>query len=190
MRTVARAGLNRREFMRFTALGVVGAGCSAFSSKTSNAVPSETVTAATFVPVSVEEVLESPRDDYGIIVLKDANDRYLPIWVGRFEAQSIRIGLNRIATPRPMTYDFVRNLFDATNAKPTRVQITQLREMTFFATLDFDLNGVSRSLDCRPSDAIAVAVRTGTPVFVDEQVMASQSVTEEMLERIEPPTWA
>jgi len=176
--------------MRFTTFGVVGVGCSAFGSKTSQAVPKETATSSTFVPVTVEEVLESPRDDYGIIILKDERDRYLPIWVGRFEAQSIRIGLNRIATPRPMTYDFVRNLLEATNAKPLRVQITQLREMTFFAALELELNGVSRSIDCRPSDAIAVAVRTGTPIVVDEEVMASQSVTEEMLEHLEPPMWA
>lgn len=184
--------LNRREFVKFTTLGIVGAGCSAFGSKTSKAVPetSPASSSTAFVPVNVEEVLESPTNDYGIIVLKDKENRYLPIWVGKFEAQSIRIGLDRIVTPRPMTYDFVRNLLEATGANPIRVLITQLREMTFFATLDVEIEGGARSLDCRPSDAIAVAVRTGTPVFVDEGVMASQSVTEEMLERIEPPKWA
>lgn len=184
--------LSRREFVQFTTLGVMGAGCSAFGSKTPKTVSevSSGPPSAAFVPVNVEEVLESPANDYGIIVLKDEKNRYLPIWVGKFEAQSIRIGLNRIVTPRPMTYDFVRNVLEATGAKPTRVLITQLREMTFFAVLDVEVGGVARSLDCRPSDAIAVAVRTGTPVFVDEGVMALQSVTEEMLERIEPPKWA
>lgn len=192
MRSASRNQLSRRNFMQFTALGVVGAGCSAFGAKTTPATLAlETASpVGEFVPVNVEEALESPREDYGIIVLKDERGRFLPIWVGRFEAQSIRAGLSRTATPRPMTYDFVRNALDATGAIPTRVQITQLREMTFFASLDLEVNGVSHSLDCRPSDAIAVAVRTGTPVFVDERVMSAQSVSEDALRHIEPLSWA
>lgn len=184
-------GLTRRDFVRFSALGVVGVGCSAVAPPTAAVrISLDDAIDAELVPVRVADVVESKRDDYGIIVLLDDDERYLPIWVGRFEAQSIRVGLNGISTPRPMTYDFIRNLLEATGAVPVRVTITQLRELTFYANLEVERAGTRQSLDCRPSDAIAVAVRTSTPIYVEKGVMESQSVPREALERLEPPLWA
>jgi bifunctional DNase/RNase len=186
--------LSRRSFVKLSAIGVAGAGCAALGGKSGGKTQArgagETAPVENGVLVVVDDVVESRQDDYGVILLKDEEERLLPIWVGRFEAQSIRIGLNAIPTPRPMTYDFVRNILHATGAKPVRVRITQLREMTFYATLLIHVGAEEQILDCRPSDAIAIAVRTRTPIYVEKEVMDSQSITKDDLEGLEPPVWA
>jgi bifunctional DNase/RNase len=179
------ASMSRRQFVAASAVAA-GGGVAALLTRDATASAGAGV-AADMTPVSVEDVIESRRGDYGIVVLTDGDGRYLPIWVGHCEAQAIRLGLKGIATARPMTYDFAQALIEATDATPTRVVITQLREMTYFAQFVVTLKGEERAVDSRPSDAIALAVRAGVPILVAASVMDLASVREGEIEQLEPP---
>jgi bifunctional DNase/RNase len=109
-----------------------------------------------------------------IVVLKDvASDTVMPIWVGIFEANAIAIEIEKVAAPRPMTHDLTRNLIRHLNARLERIVITELKDDTFLAVL-WLLQGDERvTIDARPSDAIALALRADCPIYVTEQVMQS-----------------
>ena len=95
----------------------------------------------------------------------------LPIFIGNIEAQAIRIGLEKRATPRPMTHDLLRNMISQLNAQVIRVVINDLRDSTFFAQIRIIRDGKTLELDARPSDAIALALRTEAPIFVEQSVL-------------------
>ena len=102
------------------------------------------------------------------LILKEVNgDRRLPIIIGAFEAQSIALEIEGIKPPRPLTHDLIKNILESLGAELTEITISELRDGTFFATLRFD----GQDIDARPSDAIALAVRFGVPIFVSEDVM-------------------
>ncbi|MDI6767674.1 MAG: DUF151 domain-containing protein [Bacteroidota bacterium] len=102
------------------------------------------------------------------LILKEVNgNRRLPIIIGAFEAQSIALEIEGIKPPRPLTHDLMKNLLESLGAELTEITISELREGTFFATLNFN----SQEIDARPSDAIALAVRFGVPIYVSEKVM-------------------
>jgi bifunctional DNase/RNase len=102
------------------------------------------------------------------LILKEVNgDRRLPIIIGAFEAQSIALEMEGIRPPRPLTHDLMKNLLDAVGVELAEINICELRDGTFYAKLIFD----NQEIDSRPSDAIALAVRTGVPIFVAEKVM-------------------
>jgi len=181
--------MSRRQFVAASAVAASG-GVAALLTR--DAVAAATpgpgaIAGSDLTSVSVQDVIESRRGDYGVVVLADGAGSYLPIWVGHFEAQAIRLGLKGIATARPMTYDFAHSLLEAADAIPSRVVITELREMTYFAHFVLTLKGEDRTVDSRPSDAIAMAVRAGVPILVATSVMDVAGVREDEIEQLEPP---
>jgi bifunctional DNase/RNase len=107
-----------------------------------------------------------------VVVLKGREDpRSLPIFIGAAEAQSIAIQVNDVEVPRPLTHDLVKNLLDFLECRLKRVDINDLRDGTFFASLVLERDGLESEMDCRPSDAVALALRAHAPIFVAEAVM-------------------
>jgi hypothetical protein len=114
-----------------------------------------------------------------IVLLRDAdNQRVLPIWVGPVEANAIALQIENVAPPRPMTHDLFRNVLTELGATLQRVVICDLRESTFFAYLELRRGDEVLLIDARPSDAIALSVRTRTPVFVDSRVLDSATTAD------------
>lgn len=107
-----------------------------------------------------------------VIVLKELEgEKLLPILIGIFEAQAIQIKISDLKLPRPLTHDLMVSVIDTLGAEVDRILINDLRENTFFARIVFTLNGETRDVDARPSDAIALAVRLDVPIFVEESVL-------------------
>jgi uncharacterized protein len=114
-----------------------------------------------------------PRNLSPLVLLKDHEDlNYLPIWIGIFEAASIAMEMQGLHPPRPMTHDLIKSTIDKLGAKLIRVVVNDVKEGTFYAILEMENNkGEKISIDSRPSDAIALAIRTGSPIYVSEVVM-------------------
>jgi len=108
---------------------------------------------------------------YALLLKESYGSRRLPIIIGSFEAQAIASALENITPPRPMTHDLLKNIIDELGASVVEVFIDELVENTFYAKLVLEIAGVTTSVDARPSDAIAVAVRTGADIYVNETVM-------------------
>ncbi|MBI1848089.1 MAG: bifunctional nuclease family protein [Candidatus Rokubacteria bacterium] len=125
-----------------------------------------------FVEMKVRGLALDPLSNMPIIILRDEEDkRSLPIWVGIFEANAIALELEKIATPRPMTHDLIKNIIETIDAKLVKVVVTDLRENTFYAVLHLQVGETEYTVDSRPSDAIALALRVTAPIFVDEDVV-------------------
>jgi hypothetical protein len=125
------------------------------------------------VEVQIKGLMIDPISNLPIVILKDKNsESVLPIWVGIFEANAIALQIEKIATPRPMTHDLVRNLLASLEARVEKIVITELRESTFYALIHVQFQGVTLHVDSRPSDAIAIALRTASPIFVEEEVIS------------------
>ena len=136
------------------------------------------------IAMSIKGLMLDPVSNSPIVVLKDDDEKFfLPIWVGIFEANAIALQLENITTPRPMTHDLLRNLIAELNARVIRIVINDLRDSTFFAQIRLAVGtGVDRTLevDARPSDAIALALRTEAPIFVAQSVLdQAQTITPE-----------
>jgi bifunctional DNase/RNase len=126
------------------------------------------------IEVRIRGLMMDPSTNMPIVVLKDVgSDTVMPIWVGIFEANAIAIEIEKVSAARPMTHDLTRNLMRHMNGQLDKVVITELRDDTFFAVLWIRQNGELMTLDARPSDAIALALRSDCPIFVSEQVMQS-----------------
>lgn len=110
-----------------------------------------------------------------ILRVKDTN-RYLPIWIGPSEADSIAMKLQEMDVPRPMTHDLLRSVISTLGADVTRVIVSDLSNDTFYAKVVLQSNGNTMEIDARPSDALALAVRTDAPIFVDDSVVAAAGV--------------
>ncbi len=124
------------------------------------------------IEVRIRGLIMDPATNMPIVVLKDvASETVMPIWVGIFEANAISIEIEKIAAPRPMTHDLTRNLIRHLNARLERVVITELKDDTFFAVLYLRQGDDPISIDARPSDAVALALRADCPIYVSEQVM-------------------
>ncbi|MBW2553670.1 MAG: bifunctional nuclease family protein [Deltaproteobacteria bacterium] len=107
-----------------------------------------------------------------VIVLKDLEDKeVISIWIGLLEASAIAVELEKIDLPRPMTHDLVKNVFNSLNIKVLKVEIADLRDNTFYAYIHLGMDGKTFTIDARPSDAIAIALRTKSPIYVDEDVI-------------------
>ncbi|MBN1779568.1 bifunctional nuclease family protein [bacterium] len=133
------------------------------------------------VSVKVERVTLDTSNNRFVVILRDEiNDRWLPIVVGPAEAQAIAFELEHVTPPRPMTHDLMRNLLSSLDAKIAKVVVSDLRDNTYYATIDLKKNGSENEIDARPSDAIALALRTKAPIFVDEKVMEQAAISEEM----------
>lgn len=124
------------------------------------------------VEMKIKGLMIDPVSNMPIIVLKSASgDSVLPIWVGIFEANAIATQLEKIVSPRPMTHDLLRSSIERLGATIRRVVITNLKDNTFFASLDLERDGQSISIDARPSDAMALALRADAPIFVEQEVL-------------------
>jgi bifunctional DNase/RNase len=123
--------------------------------------------------MNVRGVQLDPRTESPVVMLEEAQGehRRLPIWIGPYEAQSIASGLARQEAPRPNTHDLIKSIFEGIEGTIERVVITELREGTYYAVIEAAVDGRQVSVDARPSDAIAVAVRIGAPVFASEAVL-------------------
>ena len=139
------------------------------------------MTESALVAMSIKGLMLDPVSNSPIVVLKDDADKFfLPIWVGIFEANAIALQLENVTTPRPMTHDLLRNMISELDAQVTRIVINDLRDSTFFAQIRLLTGGKTLELDARPSDAIALALRTEAPIFVAQSVLEqAQTITPE-----------
>ena len=130
--------------------------------------------------VKVRGLLVDPTTNTPIVLLKDVDsEAMLPIWVGPFEANSIATEIEKIAPPRPMTHDLVRNIINQLGGVVQRVTVTEMRENTFFALIDILLNDQHLLIDARPSDAIALALRVDCPIYIRDEVFVSSRLADE-----------
>ncbi len=124
------------------------------------------------IEVRIRGLMMDPSTNMPIVVLKDvSSDTVMPIWVGIFEANAIAIEIEKLSAPRPMTHDLMRNLIGYLNASLEKVVITEIKDDTFHALLWLTQNGERVAVDVRPSDAIALALRSDCPIFVSEEVL-------------------
>ena len=127
----------------------------------------------------IKGLMMDPVTNSPIVILQDIEaNTLLPIWVGIFEANAIALQIERIDTPRPMTHDLLRNILLHLDAEVEKIVVTELKENTFFAQIHLDIDGNRMTVDSRPSDAIALALRTDSPIYVTDEVIAgSQNIT-------------
>ena len=112
-----------------------------------------------------------------IVLLKTADgNKFLPIWIGHPEAAAILMKLQSQAPPRPMTHDLLSDMLEQLEAQVVRITVTELRENTFFASITLSVNGREVEIDSRPSDAIALAVRSGAPIYAAEEVISESAI--------------
>ncbi|MDT7542853.1 MAG: uncharacterized protein QOE33_2757 [Acidobacteriota bacterium] len=131
------------------------------------------------IEVKIRGLMMDPNSGTPIIILKDVNsETLLPIWVGAYEANAIALEIEKIAPQRPMTHDLLRNLIVEMGAEVSRIVITELKDNTFFAAIEMvKSTGERVMVDSRPSDAIALALRSDSPIYVNEEVIkTSQAV--------------
>jgi len=132
------------------------------------------------IEVSIDSIRVSLISQHRVIVLKDdETSRFLPIWIGPSEADAITITLQGIRVARPLTHDLACNLIEALGATVSHVVVSDLRDDTFYAGLVLDVNGHPLEVDARPSDAMALAVRVGVPIFVSEHVLDAAGIVQE-----------
>ncbi|HZU87004.1 MAG TPA: bifunctional nuclease family protein [Anaerolineaceae bacterium] len=132
------------------------------------------------VEVVIDSVRVSLTNQQRIVVLRDVHsERYLTIWIGPYEAESITIALQEIELARPQTHDLIKKMLSALNARLEQVEVVSLREDVFYADLVVDVNGSRIRVDSRPSDAIALAVRAHAPILVAEDVMEAAGIMPE-----------
>ncbi len=142
------------------------------------------------IKMTVRGIALDPITNMPIVILKDPEDRRaLPIWVGIFEANAIALELEKVSTPRPMTHDLLKNILDGLGITVQQIIVNDLKENTFYATIDLNYNGSVVSIDARPSDAIAIALRTNAPIFVAENVVAQAKNIEVSEEKEETDKW-
>ncbi|OGO09959.1 MAG: hypothetical protein A2Z66_03040 [Chloroflexi bacterium RBG_13_66_10] len=124
------------------------------------------------VEVSIDSIRVSLMSQHRIVILKDVDsERFLPIWIGPFEAEAITVSLQEMEVARPLTHDLLRNVIQSLGAEVLQIKITELRDDVFYARIVMRLDGRELEIDSRPSDALALAVRVHVPIFVDESVM-------------------
>lgn len=139
------------------------------------------------IEVNIDSIRVSLMSQHRVVVLKEIDtERYLPIWIGPFEADAITIQLQGVQVARPLTHDLLRSVIDEMGAKISHIMVSELKNDTFYARIVMDINGDSMEIDARPSDAIALAVRVNAPLFVAEEVMEMASIVpEKSLEELE-----
>ena len=139
--------------------------------------------------MKVRGLMFDPYNNAYIVILRvEDNADMLPIWVGKSEASAISFALEGVAAPRPMTHDLMKAVLDAVDAKVISVVITDLNDNTYFAKIHLQYEDSEYSIDSRPSDAIALALRTSAPVFASESVLRKQTSEEleQWLEDLKP----
>jgi bifunctional DNase/RNase len=138
------------------------------------------------IEMTIKGLKLEPSTNTPIVVLKDKNgERVLSIWVGIYEANAIASQIENVSTPRPMTHDLLRNLISDLNGQVDRVVVTDLKDNTFYATIHLTIQGDRVAIDARPSDAIALALRTKSPILVEESVIAQATAHETLPDRLD-----
>jgi uncharacterized protein len=136
------------------------------------------------IEMTIKGLMVDPITNMPIVILKDKEgDRVLPIWVGIFEANAIALQIENIPTPRPMTHDLLRNIITDLEGRVDRVVVSDLKENTFYAIVHLTVRGERVAVDARPSDAIALALRTRAPILVEETVIENAKTVDFASER-------
>ena len=132
------------------------------------------------IEVTIDSVRVNLMAPHRLVILREVGaDRFLPIWVGPYEAEAITVALQEVETSHPLTHDLLKNVFTAFNAKIKRIEIVSLKEDIFYGNIIADLDGKEITIDSRTSDAIALAVRAHVPILVDENVMKTAEIKPE-----------
>jgi len=133
------------------------------------------------VEVYIAGLSLDPQTNQFIVLLREKPEgkRFLPIWIGPFEANAIAIALEKIDIGRPLTHDLLKNIIESLNTKVDKVYIHSLKENTFYATIFLNINDKILEIDSRPSDAMALALRTQSPIYVDSQILEEAGFVEE-----------
>jgi uncharacterized protein len=126
------------------------------------------------IEMTIKGLMVDPITNMPIVILKDkGGDRVLPIWVGIFEANAIAVQIENIETRRPMTHDLLRNVITDLDGQVDRIVVSDLKDNTFYAVIHLTVRGERVAVDARPSDAIALALRTRSPILVEEEVIVN-----------------
>jgi hypothetical protein len=130
--------------------------------------------------VAIDSIRVSLMSQQRIVILREVNaERYLPIWIGVYEAEAITIALQEVEVQRPLTHDLLKNVFGALNARVLRVEVAALRDDTYYGNIVAELDGKTLNIDARPSDALNLAVRTHVPILVARSVMDAAGIIPE-----------
>lgn len=136
------------------------------------------------IEMKIRGLMMDPVTNMPVVILKDAKGTsVLPIWVGIYEANAIALEIEKVQTPRPMTHDLLRNVLLGLDAVVRKVVVTELKDDTFYARIWLDRNGDTLTIDSRPSDALALALRTDAPIYVEEAVLQSSKVASAVAEK-------
>lgn len=141
------------------------------------------------IHMKVEGLLFDPRSGMYILLLHQVDGaETLPIWIGKPEADAIALAIGKVITPRPLTHDLIKNIFDRLAAKVSRIVITEIIDNTYYASIHVLGRDGEVVIDSRPSDAVAVALRVQAPIFVDEKVLEVRKADEleEWLKNLKP----
>ena len=137
------------------------------------------------VEMKIRGLMMDPATNMPIVVLKDVgSDTVLPIWVGVYEANAIALEIEKVTTPRPMTHDLIKNLLIGLDTQVHKIVVNELRDDTFFAVIWMEREGRIISIDSRPSDALALALRLDCPIYVEDEVLKTSKVTSTSSDRI------
>jgi bifunctional DNase/RNase len=137
------------------------------------------------VEMTIRGLLVDPVSNMPIVVLKDvAGESVLPIWVGVYEANAIASEMERVATPRPMTHDLIKNVLTGLETQVHKVVVTELKEDVFYAVIWLERGGEVVSVDSRPSDALALALRVDCPIFVEDEVLKNSKLATTASDRV------
>jgi bifunctional DNase/RNase len=142
------------------------------------------------IEFKIKGLMMDPLTNAPIVVLQEASsDTLLPIWVGIFEANAIALQIEKVDTPRPMTHDLIKGLLNHLDVQVSKIVVTELKDNTFYALIFLNVGGKTITVDSRPSDAIALALRTDSPIYVTDEVLlksASTAATSLSAERSTP----
>jgi uncharacterized protein len=137
------------------------------------------------VEMKIRGLMMDPVTNMPIVILKDiGSDSVLPIWVGVAEANAIALEIEKVTTPRPMTHDLIKNVLTGLDTQVHKVVVTELREDTFYAVIWLERNGQVISIDSRPSDALALALRMDCPIFVEDEVLKNSKLAANASDRV------
>ena len=138
------------------------------------------------IEMTIKGLMVDPITNSPIVILRDKEGtRVLPIWVGIFEANAIALQIENVSTPRPMTHDLLRNVIHDLKASVQKIVVCDLQENTFYALIYLNLNGSTVAIDARPSDAIALALRTRAPIFVEDTVIDHAKTVDQSPDKVD-----
>ncbi len=137
------------------------------------------------IEMKIRGLMMDPMTNMPIVILKDINgNSILPIWVGVYEANAIALEIEKVSTPRPMTHDLIKTMLVGLNAGMKKVVVSELKEDTFYAVIWLERDGELITVDSRPSDALALALRLDCPIFVEDAVLKSSKMANSVADKV------